>query len=238
MENSQVARAMVKITVEKESVFYMYQDILTRVSPYFKNAFEKDFFEAEEKSIRLPHVAVAVMEEFIDWLYTGNLQALEISENGKPKRDEDLAARRDQLVDLYIFGDAQDVPALRHAITDALIELYNQSNIELPGYQWTKRLCSKVPRSSTLIQFLVDSACQKFSPKEDQIRQQEAFVLKYYPIELLAALYVRLSHVSYQIRIGAMRSTYQLNPCDYHEHTSHEERDNCARKTKKKSKRN
>ena len=210
----------------------MYQNLLTQVSPYFKNALEKEFHEAKEKSIYLPHVTVAVMEEFIDWLYTEKLHVLDIDGKGESEKDALSSMRRGQLIDLYIFGDAQNVPTLRHATIDALIELHSLHSAETLCARELKEMYSNLPLRSPLIRYFVDFACRFYivQGEEDVMYGYEEVIAEYFPAEFLAAFFIRHCHLSYKRKMGLLAPDYDLEPCDYHEHATQQERDECPRK--------
>ena len=223
---------MVTITVENGSVFYVHQNLLTQVSPYFKNALEKEFREAKERSICLPHVTVAVMEEFIDWLYTEKLHVLDIDGKGKSEKKTLSSMRRSQLIDLYIFGDAQDVPTLRHTTIAALIELHSLGSVGMLCPGKLKEIYSNLPPRSPLIQYLVDLGCRFYliRAEGDVLYEYQKVTAKYFPVEFLAAFFVRHCYLSHKIKMGLLAPDYDLEPCDYHEHATQQERDECPRK--------
>ncbi|PVH80937.1 hypothetical protein DL98DRAFT_531692 [Cadophora sp. DSE1049] len=66
---------MVKIYVGAEKrCWTLHEDALCHYSEYFKKAFQRNFTEAEQKSIALEEEDSITFGRFVDWIYTGSVE--------------------------------------------------------------------------------------------------------------------------------------------------------------------
>ncbi|KAF2801143.1 hypothetical protein K505DRAFT_227038 [Melanomma pulvis-pyrius CBS 109.77] len=199
----------------------------------------KDTQEAAENKIDLPHVEPETMELFIDWLYTGRFLAHGnfslYPDDWNIEYDRNNEKREKDLTNLYVFGDAQDVPDLRHATINAFFEYLNHAGTPLPSLKWTADIFSRLPRSSPLLQLLVDVDCRHYyCTDKDNIGHYEERVIAKLPLDFLVAVYARHGYVLGKMRIGEMDPQYKLVSCDYHEHATQKKRDECAKNSEQK----
>jgi hypothetical protein len=203
----------------------VHKNLLTQVSPYFRAALKKDFQEALDRKIDLPHVKADTMERFIDWLYTGKLEIAEIDE----KFDGGTYKRQQELVDLYVFADAHDVPSLRMAAIDELFDYFNHPTTLLPAKEEITSMFAQFPPSSALLKLIVDVDCRYHVLYDGETEAEEKSTSQTLPPEFLASAYTRHCYVMGKIVRGDWKLRYKLCVCDYHEHADQKERDECPR---------
>lgn len=203
----------------------MHKNFLTQVSPYFRAALRKDFQEAQDRTIDLPHVKADTMERFIDWLYTGKFEIAEINE----RLEGGTNKRQQELVDLYVFADAHDVPSLRMVAIDALFDHFNNRKTQLPSEKEIASMFAQLPPSSALLKLIVDVDCRYHVMNEGKTEAEKKSASRKLPPEFLASAYVRHSYAMGRIRRGEWELRYELRVCDYHEHAEQKERDECPR---------
>jgi hypothetical protein len=232
---------VIAINVANGKTYYVHQDLLTQASPYFRGALEKDFQEAKEKKIDLPHVSSDTIERFIDWLYTEELHIMGYSpynhdlhllsdaNDGVERIFSTYLTRWSQLFDLYVFGDAHDVPDLRRVTMDTLFDdcVDRPDNASLYAYM-IAYIYSKLPQSSPLLRFVVDINCRYYFPENTDMEEEKTNAASL-PVDYLAAIYLRFGRIANKIRSYKLEPTYGLDLCDYHDHANQKERDECPR---------
>lgn len=235
----EVASSIVEINVANEKTYYVHKSLLTKESKYFKAALEGDFREARENRVKLEEVDVKTFSIFVDWLYTSRLEVAEVKPNNLSRnpvvwdddRDLEMRARIGQHMNLYIFGDAHDIPALRRSTVDSLFNCFNHFNTVLPTRKLITHAFAHLPRSSPLIQMLIDFSCRYEGVEcDDDLREHEDAAVDELPIRYLAALYVRHQYIAAKLDAGEWDLDYDIVLCDYHEHTDDKERDDCPGK--------
>ena len=64
---------MFRVGAEKK-VFYAHRELLNISSPFFKTALQGEFREASDAVLELPEDKVQVIEDFLQWMYTGQYE--------------------------------------------------------------------------------------------------------------------------------------------------------------------
>lgn len=144
-------------------------DYLTSVSSYFEKAFNGQFRESKEKTLQLDDTLVneATLAVFAEWLhgrkllnsdgqeYDGEKDGEKDDEMDKKKEEKPRACRYDELISLYILGDACDIPQLRRDVLDTLIK-YAAEYPRIPGEHNIASAYAQLPANSPMLQALVD----------------------------------------------------------------------------------
>ncbi|KAF2117645.1 hypothetical protein BDV96DRAFT_597546 [Lophiotrema nucula] len=228
IDNLPIANAaseVVAIRVGDEKTYYLHKALLTGVSRYFRAAFEKNFREAAEKTINLPHVDTRTFDIFSEWLYTSELHLPVIKPNnlsGNPmeydgNRHKEHLLRTRGMLSLYILGDEHEIAALRRVVIDAMFSDLMDPDSLLPSNNDLITAYSRLPRSSPMLQLIVHAYCLWYtSDALDDVAEP--------PIEFIRDCFKRYVTMSSKIRTGAIEACYTLDRCDYHEHATPEER--------------
>ena len=137
---------IVQIVVGPEAkVFNLYKQILCDASSYFNAALKGDFKEAHEQNINMPDEDVDTFTCFQIWLYSKELPLTDIS--GEELDEVDF-------VDLYIFGEARDIPEFQNAVMDALITKDATSTAVTTGA--IRRIYEHTSKTSPLRKLILD----------------------------------------------------------------------------------
>ncbi|KAE9969167.1 hypothetical protein BLS_005465 [Venturia inaequalis] len=208
-------QTIVTITVgqgNEAKAFLVAREHLISASDYFANAFNGIFREAADKKISLADVESKTFGIFIQWLQGRTL----LDGNGKEydavkdkAMDPDSGKKIIELLNMYVFGDEYDVPQFRRDVIDTFID-YQEKYPSLPGCDTISQAYERLPASSPMLQFLVDSWA--FSPIGEGITNSGHETL---PRRFLVDTMLRLL-------ITGNGSMENINPymqrCDYHEH--------------------
>lgn len=79
---------------EHAKTFVMHRDIAIHHSSFFKVALSNDWKEAQEKRISLPDCEIEIFEDYLQWIYTGEVAYY-----------SELPKQALELVKLWILGD-------------------------------------------------------------------------------------------------------------------------------------
>lgn len=90
--------------------FKLHKGVLTFYSGYFEKALNGQFREAHSSVVEISDTNANVFETVLYWLYNRRFTAAA----------EDHTIDWDTIVDLWIFGDAHDVPLLQNTAINAL----------------------------------------------------------------------------------------------------------------------
>ncbi|KAF2804176.1 uncharacterized protein BDZ99DRAFT_467548 [Mytilinidion resinicola] len=158
-----VGQTIVTLKAGPEGVpFDVHGELLCSSSEYFRGAFKGGFKEAEERSISLSDVPVPLMRQFIQWLYNGvifpSTDGIMTSFEKRPLADIDLLDEH-ELLDLYVFGDAHDIPTLQQdtlSMIQRITILRLASKKENISIQFVLDAYEKLPETSPLCEWLVN----------------------------------------------------------------------------------
>lgn len=134
-------------TGANRQTFYVYRDLLSFYSGYFKAALNGSFAEANTGIIRLATEEPAVFTGFVKWLYTHKHRADKIT-------DANDTEYYMSIVKLWIFADRRDVPLLMNEMVD----LFQQSMVAswiLPSGT-IKEIYNNTTQESALRRMVVD----------------------------------------------------------------------------------
>jgi hypothetical protein len=185
----------------------------------------------------LTEVDVATFDRFVDWLYTSELHVQEVKPNNLSRnysehddeRTKENQDRAKQLLELYIFGDAHEIPRLCRAALDTFFDYITNPCTILPSNKEIRLTFSRLPSSSPWLSLLVDVECRyDYVYAEDESAEAETL-----GTQVLFRLYARQKVVLKEIREGTRKPCYDLNVCDYHGHVNENERNECPRNPSK-----
>ncbi|KAF2128459.1 hypothetical protein P153DRAFT_357809 [Dothidotthia symphoricarpi CBS 119687] len=234
----------------EQKSFMVYKDLLCHYSEYFRGAFDGQFRESEEKTTNLREVSESTFRLFQCWLY-GQAARVEItpatkrtknSHEGMYRRKpilnevpawvdhEEFRSRSNQhgkiLLKLYRLGDMYDIPQLRRdvmtllAALSGLHSLYRNKGSHLVLNM--NKLHAHLPSSSPFRKYAVKEAALFWDFGKAEVK----VVRDRYPVELLIEILQAREPVLLEDRRTELIME-QLDCCNYHEHKSDEEFDDC-----------
>ncbi|TKX18324.1 BTB/POZ domain-containing protein 29 [Elsinoe australis] len=136
------------IVGEEIQVFNVNKMVITKISPFFRAAFDGAWTESSSKTMELPDIEPILFAALIDWAYSGSI----ISEHAREGPIYSLTAR--SLVQLHIMADRFQIPGLKNATNDGIFDIYTDlfkmkiSNLH--------DAFDKLPENSTLQCLLID----------------------------------------------------------------------------------
>lgn len=113
----------VKIMVGKPATeFGIQQDILVHYSSYFRAALTGDFQEAHTREILLETESATVFKAFVNFVYHQELCKPKEIKAGSMTGDDatDVALSKQELIDIWVFGDRRGIPALQNKTINVL----------------------------------------------------------------------------------------------------------------------
>lgn len=167
---------VLKVGPEREE-FQVHRGLLCKSSPYFRNALEDGFKEAETQIIEWPEEEPRTVRIFQLWLYSGSMGA----------DMWDSQSVWGNLVDTYIFANACDLPVLKESVIDTFIEMQYEESLGNVG------VLDKVyntPSAKPLRKLFVDFAIHDWSlDGKDWLREKFSI---YYPKQYLVEVLLEL----------------------------------------------
>jgi hypothetical protein len=208
--------------------FIVHLDLLVYYSPVFRAALTGSFEEARDKTIALPDTDVNVFELFVHWLYhqrfpseadSPHLFALYYN-GGKP------SFQFNQLLKLYVFSDKYNVPMLRRQCLDDLF-YYLTDEDELPDLNNVGYAIKNLNNKDPLRQMFIDMYCYYGDAECWKLNH-----IKGLPRSFLAEVLMHFTDFAHDGRDG--RGMPEV--CDYHGHSSPQERRICVDQMEKAEK--
>lgn len=190
---------------QKRATVSVHAELLCHYSAYYRAALRGSFKEAGSKSVD----AKATKEELnllVSWLYGGITHVPGV-----------MDAR---ILNLYVFADRFDMPALRRHIIGDWCNL--SATYKMLKYEYIKYLYTSLPTSSPMIQFLVDVAAKHRSFSGDSLDNAYEQAPKAYFYAVLKAR--EASTDSSASKNKKKECPCCHDACRYHEHESDEER--------------
>ncbi|KAK5740373.1 hypothetical protein LTR17_004636 [Elasticomyces elasticus] len=109
---------------DAQKTFKAYKGVLSFYSSFFDAALNGQFLEAREGIIKLPTESPAIVEMFVHWANTRRF-----CEDGK---DPTEVISYDTLAQLWVFGDAHEIPLCQNAVCDAFaLKLYQAKDLPM-----------------------------------------------------------------------------------------------------------
>ncbi|QDS76609.1 hypothetical protein FKW77_007683 [Venturia effusa] len=191
-------------------------DYLTSVSHHFEKAFTGEFCEAKEKILRLDDTTVSAktLGVFAEWLYGRKLLDADGEEYDGKKDGEGNGRetrRFNELLALYIFGDAYDIPQFRRDVLDTFI-IYAVRHPILPSENTFIVAYAQLPPKSPILRALVDLWVQEVFVSRDDNQ---------YDGSTLPSTFLYSVTTEYCLRLHKDRAApepIEDRLCDYHEH--------------------
>jgi hypothetical protein len=145
------------VTVKYFKSFHVHKALVCGRSSYFKKAFTSSFKEAEEGVIEFKYLQIPTFKIFMLWLYNQNIWDWEGEEHNHPAAFD--------IIDLYIFADMFQIPALKN---DAIKLLENQIMHTGQGVplQHLNYVWANTAGGSPLRRFLADMCARTLSPDD------------------------------------------------------------------------
>lgn len=191
---------------ESEQPFTLHKDPLCSHSAHFRAAFEGNFKEAFEQSIRLPDVDLEGFRCYIHWAYSGEVVVLDPEQ---ATEDQQGSRQRLGLINLYIIGDRLSDTLLRNTVINKIIAI---TRFTKRGFRTeTIRLVyAELLPSSKLSKFIADpyvghGSAAWLSDKRSAL-----------PKEFFEDLTIAMK--SYQSMEGGLCALDEKGDCTYHDH--------------------
>ena len=190
----------------KRVVFGVHKGLLCRESKYFQAAFNGSFSETEKGSIELPEEEPVVSDIVYTWLYSTKL--------AQPLDGKNLNCNVYTLVDLFIFGDKYDMPALCNRVMDQFSHVANLHK-QLPA-----NLChiyNNTPKGSPLRR-AISAMLVKYPAGLKYLCDEEAELFLTCPEFLLDLTKVLATKGAQTWCHKPNIMSLQPNPCEFHRH--------------------
>ncbi|TKA55838.1 hypothetical protein B0A49_12998 [Cryomyces minteri] len=144
-----LSRAMVEISVGSENTQYvLHEKLLCHRSKFFaKNLHDDAKSESEMKKLELPDDEDEAFEQFVGWLYSGQLRA--------PEEEHDLGT----LFELYLMGEKWQVPKLVEETLES-VRLFYQRHDAYPGLRRVQYVYANTDGDSPMRKLLVQSVAR------------------------------------------------------------------------------
>jgi hypothetical protein len=134
--------------------YYVHKTLICSRSSYFKAAFTSGFKDGKEGVIEFKDLQVPAFELFILWLYHQDTW------HGESGDDHPAAL---DLIQLYIFADMIQIPALKNDTIKLLEKQVMRTGQGVP-LQHLNYLWANTPDESPLRRFLADMCAHNLSP--------------------------------------------------------------------------
>ena len=193
--------------------YHVHRAFLVHYSAYFRGALNGNFKEAIEGCVHLEDVEAGVFEVFLEWLYTQKLP--------RNMAHIQTAEAEIKVVKLYTLADRLLVPDLERTLIDVVF-----SDKPSPLYESIFFAFTHLPVGNPLLQLLVDKHCARWEPELDEEKETE--LRRDLPSDFLLGVMDRFSKVVKELRDNGKE--LKLDICDYHDHKSDVERQECKEK--------
>jgi hypothetical protein len=210
--------------------YRIHKALLTHHSEYFQKALTGPWKEATERSVALDDVKPHIFDIFVQWIYTGKLPAsrnewrkLRMDSGAIPKPlDDDLFVTA--MVEAYVFGDRFLADVFRRAVNNYIVDFVVKDGEDHPSWFYALNLAySNLPEDNGLLDFLIELHSRLWYGGHYG-NAKEGTILYQLPTRLLLKL---LSRYATDATMSLNELKDPLKACDYHEHSSEEERALC-----------
>lgn len=161
----------------------------------------------------------------MDWVYTGKLFVGGLDwEDWKDLNKEDFtdAAMEHALIPLCAFLYRILASGFRKAVEHAIVDYWLGLTVSQPLYSTVISAFASLPSKSPVLRLLVDTHCDAFTEESDDDGQEKELRTQL-PNEFLVHVMLRYSDMLKE------RQYQELNACDYHDHQTEAERDECEK---------
>jgi hypothetical protein len=212
--------------------FQVYKEPLVYYSEYFRKALNEPWKEAEGV-LHIDDVEPGVFKLFLQWLYTQDMEAVyDISDisDGIAGESSKLSYGRSSaqmaVLKLYVFADRFAIAKLRKETNNKIANEYYHI---CPWYDVVIYAFDNLPPTYRILEFFVDTHCSNWEgDNEDHPEcKLQTKLPQYFPIRVMQ-------------RYEAIRNDCvdaDIEPCDYDEHDSDEEKKACQEEEKARQER-
>ncbi|CAO2658107.1 Nn.00g073670.m01.CDS01 [Neocucurbitaria sp. VM-36] len=194
---------------EGKRTFHVYEGLLKHYSGYFRAALGDHWVEGQLRTIQLYDDNNEVFRTFFHWISTGKLYSKLTSEGKIPHQFH-------QICQLYVFGDAREIPELCNAAVDLMFQKLCQ-DLVFP-YTELNYIYSNTCDGSALRKLLVTVGVENFS--WEGLRQHSRSYPKEFLLDVMELLRDRQTPLGGPgMGIGKWNHTRKLKICsEYHDH--------------------
>ena len=196
--------------------FFVHKGLLSHHCLYFKNLFEGIWRNGSGLDL-IDDDDVDAFKAYFNWLYEHRLPDV--------AKDLDLENREHrtqiwiQLSKIYVLGDKLQIPALKNAATNSMIDYFIRFN-KAPSLEPVKYLFQNTPKSSkgrVLFADIFVSRYKDWEPLADRaLGQGENF--HEFAWQIICSMYSMLSSGSFKRR--SMSQWKSVDKCMYHDHNT------------------
>ncbi|KAK3063382.1 hypothetical protein LTS18_000808, partial [Coniosporium uncinatum] len=185
------------------TAFFAHKSLLTLNSGFFKSTLASNAKESDTETKELPEDDPEAFQYVLRWLNTGKL--FDISE------DPDITDAFPVLTEIFAFGDARNMPALRNAAIDNCIDLIAE--------HWTipmseiATVYARTSEPSALRRLLVDFLVLSVDDIVSVLKENREYVVGEFAFDVACKLAAQKS--------GPMlekRDWEEMNKGEYHDH--------------------
>jgi hypothetical protein len=214
--------------------FVVHESLLIHCSKFFRATLTGRFKEAKEKTVKLEDTKPDIFEFFVHWLYYQRFPDSKKGDNSDlveawtSGAHAELGFHKKYMIDLFIFGDRYEVPRLRNDAISHIFLGFRRSAAGFPSKSEIKYAFEQLFPTTPLCQYFVH-----LRAKHEYIRSQNGDIWGIHASDKWPHAYV-LEYARYTSRMiselcDGKRSdiVFNLILCDYHDHSSDEERSVC-----------
>lgn len=186
--------------------------------------FEGGFQEEHSRATSLPDIEPECFALILQWFYTGNILFSDGTTYIGTDRDDTVM---NEAIQMYLFADQYDTRALRDAVFDqfarwALSDSHVADGVMMTAAVPLAKALSELPVRSGLYKFCSDLLVHSWIPKNIE---ESTEVAEYLPAEIAGRLF--LTGRNLRGKVMATKAPYEKGVCQYHEHRTDAERDDC-----------
>jgi hypothetical protein len=212
---------------ESEEPFVVHEHLLTHHSEFFRAALTGGFKESKDKVVKLHETDPFIFECFVHWLYYQRFPSASKGDDETLVQSWEATSEdgilTTNLIKMYILADSRIVPALQRQVVDRLFRRIHE--VDLPTRDDVVYAFENLKSNSPLCRFLVDVGIHYGWYDANGIKQSEAKGHEHWPAEYLFAFACRATEVVMNMIMND--NHFCLDKCDYHEHRTDKEREEC-----------
>jgi hypothetical protein len=209
--------------------YRIHKALLEHYSDYFRNALRQCWKDGDERQVVLDDLEPEAFDVFVDWLYTKKIPETD-KQWLEREADQEYWCYRGRVnllrLKVYVVADRLGIQELLQRINNNFVDV----NIYVPPrYEEVIYAFSNIPAGRRILEKMVDSYCTCSSPSDDDLGTGQKELRNKLPFDFLLQISRR-----YQQRESDRNwrddPDDELCACDYHEHASDEEREQCKGK--------
>jgi hypothetical protein len=179
-----------------EHPFQIHQDAICDKSKFFKAACSKRWVEGQEKLVRLPEAHVDVFQAYSNWIYSGTIDAIGLTQEGEVKGKR---SKRSMFFSLYKLGDMLDDIQLRRAATCGFFKFLATGGM-LPDPNGIAVIWSSTPPGSLFRKLVVDLVVGRID-RDNFVENMPRFPLEFIQ-EVTAAALRKTRLLKFEVAMG------------------------------------